>query len=194
MQYSGALGFLVILIALLASCKQQSEQDMSPSPIEPNIPYAASDTSVLSAPMDSATNTIPSASENKLREDKSYIFLQRDTDATDDGVQLLLDVMEAEGLHFYQTQAHPAGLIGSNDVVLLKINCQWAERGGTNTDLIRAVAEAVAECLRPIQEKYNDLISNKDYLEKIYTEGAQKAEFIANKTLKKVYKKVGFII
>lgn len=55
------------------------------------------------------------------------------------------------------------------------------------------VAEVVSEALRPIREKYVDLLNNKDYLEKIYSMGAEKAEKQARKTLRKVYKKVGFI-
>ncbi|HEK5098350.1 TPA: tryptophan--tRNA ligase, partial [Clostridioides difficile] len=53
------------------------------------------------------------------------------------------------------------------------------------------VAEVVSEALRPIREKYVDLLNNKDYLEKIYSMGAEKAEKQARKTLRKVYKKVG---
>jgi len=60
-------------------------------------------------------------------------------------------------------------------------------------DFKSTVAESVAECLRPIQDKYNDLTKNKDYLEQIYTTGAEKAQHLANKTLRKVYKKVGFL-
>lgn len=56
-----------------------------------------------------------------------------------------------------------------------------------------AVGEAVVEHLRPIQERYADYIKNKDYLEKCYTDGAQKALAISNRTLNKVMKKVGFI-
>lgn len=55
------------------------------------------------------------------------------------------------------------------------------------------LAEVVVEGLSPIQEKYKDLINNKDYLEKVYKEGAERAEYTAMKTLRKVYKKVGFI-
>ncbi|MBU5427365.1 tryptophan--tRNA ligase [Tissierella pigra] len=55
------------------------------------------------------------------------------------------------------------------------------------------LAEVVVESLSPIQEKYNYLINNKDHLEKIYKEGAEKASYHAMKTLRKVYKKVGFI-
>lgn len=56
-----------------------------------------------------------------------------------------------------------------------------------------AVAEAVIEELRPIQEKYHEYISNKDYLEKCYTESGEKALAISNRTLSKVMKKVGFL-
>ncbi|MFN1889385.1 tryptophan--tRNA ligase [Clostridioides difficile] len=52
------------------------------------------------------------------------------------------------------------------------------------------VAEVVSEALRPIREKYVDLLNNKDYLEKIYSMGAEKAEKQARKTLRKVYKKL----
>ena len=55
------------------------------------------------------------------------------------------------------------------------------------------VAEVIVEGLAPIQERYNELINNKDYLERVYTEGREKAEYVAMKTLRKVYRKVGFI-
>ncbi|MEF9952739.1 MAG: tryptophan--tRNA ligase [Clostridium sp.] len=54
-------------------------------------------------------------------------------------------------------------------------------------------AEVVVEGLRPIRDEYNYLMNNKDFLENIYTEGANKAEHAARKMLRKVYKKVGFI-
>ncbi len=56
-----------------------------------------------------------------------------------------------------------------------------------------AVGEAVAETLRPVREKYNDLMKNKDFLEKTYTESAKKALYISSKTMDKVYKKMGFV-
>lgn len=55
------------------------------------------------------------------------------------------------------------------------------------------VGEAVAETLAPIRNKYNDLLKNKDYVESVYKEGAQRASAIAYKTLRKVHKKLGFI-
>ena len=56
-----------------------------------------------------------------------------------------------------------------------------------------AVGEAVIETLRPIREEAQRLMKDKAYLESVYRAGAEKAEYIANKTLRKVYKKVGFV-
>ena len=56
-----------------------------------------------------------------------------------------------------------------------------------------SVAQAVIDKLTPIQTKFTELLSNKDYLEKCYKESAEKATYIANKTLNKVMKKIGFI-
>lgn len=55
------------------------------------------------------------------------------------------------------------------------------------------VAEVIIEEIKPIQEQIDYLLKNKDYLEKIYIHGAEKAEVVARKTLRKVYKKIGFI-
>lgn len=56
-----------------------------------------------------------------------------------------------------------------------------------------AVGEAVVEVLRPIREEAERLMKDKAYLESIYKDGAQKAQYLAEKTLRKVYKKVGFV-
>lgn len=56
-----------------------------------------------------------------------------------------------------------------------------------------AVGDAVIEMLRPIREEAEHILADKAYLEKVYTEGAQKASYIARKTLRKVYKKIGLV-
>ncbi len=55
------------------------------------------------------------------------------------------------------------------------------------------VGEAVVETLRPIREEATRLMKDKAYLESVYKSGAEKASYVAEKTLRKVYKKVGFI-
>jgi tryptophanyl-tRNA synthetase len=54
-------------------------------------------------------------------------------------------------------------------------------------------AEVVIEELRPIREEASKLLGDKAYLQSVYQKGAEKAEAVARKTLRKVYKKVGFI-
>lgn len=54
------------------------------------------------------------------------------------------------------------------------------------------VGNAVAEHLKPVRENFERLSNDKSYLENCYREGAQKASHFADRTLQKVYKKVGF--
>ena len=60
-------------------------------------------------------------------------------------------------------------------------------------DFKPAVGDAVIEALRPIREEAQRMITEKDYLRQVYTQGAEKASAIARRTLRKVYKKVGFV-
>lgn len=55
------------------------------------------------------------------------------------------------------------------------------------------VAEAIVGELEPIQSKVKELLSDKTYLESIYKAGAEKANYVANKVLRKMQKKIGFI-
>lgn len=55
-----------------------------------------------------------------------------------------------------------------------------------------AVGEAVVADLEPIQKRVKELEANKDYLDAIIKSGAEKAGRLAERTLTKVQKKVGF--
>jgi len=55
-----------------------------------------------------------------------------------------------------------------------------------------AVGEAVVSVLKPLQDHFADLTRNKDYLDKVIKENAEKAAYFSGKTLRKVQKKVGF--
>ena len=56
-----------------------------------------------------------------------------------------------------------------------------------------AVGEAVIETLRPIREEAGRVMKDKAYLESVYRSGAEKASYVAERTLRKVYKKIGFV-
>ena len=55
------------------------------------------------------------------------------------------------------------------------------------------MAEAVISELRPIQERYHELIADKEFLEKTYREQAPRAAALAQRTLSKVMRKVGLV-
>lgn len=57
--------------------------------------------------------------------------------------------------------------------------------------LKEAAAEAVIAELMPIQARYNDIVGDKKYMNDILSNNAERASHLANKTLRKVYKKIG---
>ncbi len=59
-------------------------------------------------------------------------------------------------------------------------------------DFKAAVAEAVVEELRSVKTEFDRLIADKAYLNSCMQQGAEKASYFANKTLRKAMKKVGF--
>lgn len=56
-----------------------------------------------------------------------------------------------------------------------------------------AVADAVIAEIAPVRDEYLRLLNDKSYLEQCYRQGAEKAERLANRTLAKMYKKIGFV-
>ncbi|MBQ1334031.1 MAG: tryptophan--tRNA ligase [Clostridia bacterium] len=60
-------------------------------------------------------------------------------------------------------------------------------------DLKLAVGEAVSDALAPVRERFAEVSSDKAYLEKMYTQNSERAKYLSNKTLSKVYRKVGLI-
>ncbi len=55
-----------------------------------------------------------------------------------------------------------------------------------------AVGEAVISVLKPLQERVAELTRDKAYIDSVIKNNAEKADYVANKTLRKVQKKVGF--
>ena len=62
----------------------------------------------------------------------------------------IINLMGSHGLLFYKSSTigvnqGPEGLIARDDVVLIKINEQWPYRGGTNTDVLKELIQAVID-------------------------------------------------
>ena len=70
-----------------------------------------------------------------------------------------------------------------------RTNVIEGEAGG----ITQRIINFCMELLRPIREETERLLADKSYLESVYRAGAEKAAYVANRTLNKVYKKVGFL-
>ncbi len=60
-------------------------------------------------------------------------------------------------------------------------------------DFKTAVGEAVVAELEPVQKKYNELMADKAYLKEKWTQGAEIAQRVSQRTLDKAMKKIGFL-
>lgn len=107
--------------------------------------------------------------------DSEGIIEYREGDAGKAGVNNLLSIMAS---------------VTGRDIENIVNDYQGKGYGDFKSD----VAEAVVECIRPIRAEYDKIIADKAYLTDIYTKGADAAKRISQRTLKKVYKKVGFVI
>ena len=55
------------------------------------------------------------------------------------------------------------------------------------------LAEAVINAISPIQVRYSELMNDRSELNNVLIEGKDKAESVANTTLKKIHKAMGFL-
>jgi hypothetical protein len=80
----------------------------------------------------------------------SDIYVVKGTSGNDRGFASLTELMGANGLQFYRSRSsgnnkNPRGLIARNDTIVIKVNSQWDQRGGTNTDLLKSLVKALTE-------------------------------------------------
>ena len=60
-------------------------------------------------------------------------------------------------------------------------------------DLKLAVAEVTADALAPVQTEYARVLADKAYVDEVLKNGAERASRLANRTVSKVYRKVGLL-
>ena len=89
------------------------------------------------------------------------------------GVSNLLSIMSA---------------LGAGEIDALANELQGQGYGALKT----RTADCVIAALEPLQAEYKRLIADKGYLQSVLDENAKTAAYLANKTLRKVQKKVGF--
>lgn len=73
-----------------------------------------------------------------------------------------------------------------------EVGAELAGRG--YGELKQTVTDAVIEALSPIQAEYGRIVKDKAYLEGVMKDGAERAGRIANRTLQKVMKKIGYVL
>jgi hypothetical protein len=61
----------------------------------------------------------------------------------DEAISALLWCMQSQGLNFFKTSATPSGLIGKNDVIIMKVNGVGPQRANTNTDLAKSLVKTI---------------------------------------------------
>lgn len=66
-------------------------------------------------------------------------------------------------------------------------------RDGGYAKFKQAVGESVVEKLRPLREEYARLMQDKGYLMQVAKDGAEKARYLARKTVSKVKRKIGLV-
>lgn len=62
-----------------------------------------------------------------------------DAHLPDPAVDTLLDMLAAGGIPFFRTAEHPDGIVGADNVVIIKGNYQWSFRDTPSTDRVKGV-------------------------------------------------------
>lgn len=120
-----------------------------------------------------------------LSDDKDAVIRKFKRAVTDSGSEIIYDPENKPGvsnlLSIYSV---------FSDKTVAEAEADFAGKGYGEFKL--AVGETVADRLAPIQKRQAELLSDKEYLNGVLKSGAERAARVANKTLAKVYKKIGF--
>lgn len=107
--------------------------------------------------------------------------------ATDSGTEIKYDVENKAGLSNLMTIY---SVLSGKTYAQIEADYVGKMYGHLKVDL----AELVVETLRPVQEKYHDLMKNRDHLDALMKSGADRARGRASSTLKAVYEKTGLVL
>lgn len=119
----------ILLLTIISTKAKYSEDDWSALAVSPN--------QELSLQIEHRNATVLPASDIFVANGRAQAHVQN-----------LIDLMGSNGLLFFRSNTTsinegPSGLIAHSDVVLIKINEEWAYRGGTNTDVLKELIQAI---------------------------------------------------
>lgn len=106
--------------------------------------------------------------------------------ATDSGSEIKYDIENKAGVSNLLTIY---SVLSGKSIEQLENEYVGKMYGHLKVDL----ANVVIQKLGPVKAKYDDLMKNRDYLDQLLVEGAERAEARAEATIKKVYETVGLV-
>lgn len=106
--------------------------------------------------------------------------------ATDSGTEIKFDTENKAGVSNLLTIY---SVLSGKTIEQLENDYVGKMYGHLKVDL----ANVVVEKLSPVKAKYDDLMKNRDYLDQLLIEGAERASVRAEVTIKKVYETVGLV-
>ena len=121
-----------------------------------------------------------------LLDEPSVILKKIKRAVTDSGTSVTYDAKNRPGLANLLTIYSVLGEMAIDDVI--------TQYDGKGFGVLKEdLGNLIVNYLTPFQRKYKELMSEKNYLESILKESAAKAQHIAQRTLSKVHRKVGFV-
>ncbi|MCH5317020.1 MAG: tryptophan--tRNA ligase [Eubacterium sp.] len=153
---------------------------------EPYIPKSGARVMSLADPTRKMSKSDPNPKGTVYLTDEPNVIMKKFKSAVTDSE---MSVRYAEGKDGINNLMTIYSVITGNS--LEQIEADFSGKG--YGDFKKAVGEAVVEELRPVQENFKRLMADKAYLVECQKKGADAASRIAQRTLDKAMKKIGFV-
>lgn len=151
------------------------------------VPAAGAKITSLAEPTKKMSKSDPNANSFiLLTDDRDTIVRKFKRAVTDSDGVVRFDVANKPGVSNLMTIY--AAFTGKT---MAEIETEFAGKG--YGDFKMAVAETTADAICPVQEELQRILADKTYVDGVLKEGAERAARLANRTVSKVYRKVGLL-
>ena len=154
---------------------------------EPYIPKSGARVMSLADPTRKMSKSDPNPKGTVFLTDEPNVIMKKFKSAVTDSEMSVRYADGKDGINNLMTIY--SVITGSS---LEQIEADFAGKG--YGDFKKAVGEAVVEELRPVQENFKRLMADKAYLTECQKKGAERAARIAQRTIDKAMKKIGFVL
>ncbi len=140
----------------------------------------------LSQPERKMSKSLPGKGCVLIEDDPATILKKFKKATTDNDAQVRLDAENQPGItNLLEIYAATKG-ISSEDALSEFKDSRYG-------DFKVAVGEAVAASLEPVQQEYKRILADRDFMDSVLKDGAERAAAIADAKVAEIYKAVGFI-